>query len=222
MMCPWEKFPKFTSTSFCEEQICGWVVQPANTWSNISYLIAAIYILQNKNFDSNKYWFAPVVLFLFFGSTAYHMTNTVWGHWTDLAGMLALSGLILSLTIVRFFKLRPIYLALLLPVILAFSLPHIGPSKWGGKIFFIQCMAAAIVEIFTFKARQISSDRRTWIVRALGLFLFALAINIVDMKQYWCIPQNHVITLHAIWHLICGYCIYLVAKYYCYKDQVKA
>ena len=219
MMCPWERFPIYPSTSFCEEQICGWVVQPANTWSNISYLIAAILIFTNKNFTSTKYWFAPVVLFLFVGSTAYHMSNTVWGHWMDLAGMLALSGLLLSLTIVRYFKLAPMYFLGLVTFIVGTSLPNIGVGKRGGLIFLIQCVAAAVVEIATFKRNNTSKEKRSWILRAVGLFFFALALNIIDMRQIWCIPQNHVITLHAIWHLICGYCIYLVAKYFCYKDE---
>lgn len=218
-MCPWNQYQPYPYTSFCEPNLCGWVVQPANTWSNISYLIAAIFILTNKNFNVNKYWFAPVVLFLFVGSTAYHMTNTYWGHWLDLAAMLALSGLILCLTIVRYFRIKPLYLFLLVPLVVGSSLPNIGFGKWGGLTFLSQCIAAAIVEIATFKARDVDKKRRGWILQSLGLFLFALVINIMDMRQIWCIPQNHVITLHAIWHLICGYSIYLVAKFYCYNEN---
>jgi uncharacterized membrane-anchored protein len=132
--------------------------------------------------------------------------------------MLLLSGFILSLTILRYFHWKPRALFALTPVIVGLSLPNIEMGN-GSKIFILQCFTAAIVEMFTFKARNTTKERRGWIVKALGLFVFALILNIMDMRKIWCLPQNHVITLHAIWHLICAYCIYLVVKYYCYEEN---
>jgi hypothetical protein len=40
MICPWD-WLRQSPPSFCEETLCGWVKQPANTWSNIGFLVSA-------------------------------------------------------------------------------------------------------------------------------------------------------------------------------------
>ncbi len=103
--CPWPLSTQL-APHYCEPNYCAWVVQPINTWTNISYLLAAIFLFLNlqKKTTSDRYFFAAASAFLFVGSGLYHMTGTYWGHFLDLAAMLVLSGLMLSFTMVRYFN----------------------------------------------------------------------------------------------------------------------
>ncbi len=222
--CPWGPLTNQLPVHYCESNLCTWVVQPANTWSNISYLIVAIVILRQKNLTADKYWFFIISFCLFIGSTLYHMTGTYWGRDLDVGAMLVLSGFVLSLTLVRFLNLKRHWVWLIAGGSLMLSLPQIGTglSLGGGTIFVIQCLVASVVEILNFKKHGATVQQKKWLQWALGLFLFALVLNLLDMKRIYCLPDNNVITLHAIWHLICGYCIFLIAKYYSYINEPRA
>lgn len=213
--CPWPASTQLP-VHYCEDNLCAFVVQPANTWSNIGYFIVALVLLRQSQLNQNKYWFAFLSLMLFIGSTLYHMTGTYWGRDLDVGAMLMLSGFMLSLTITRFFDLKNIYTLLIAGVVLSFSLPNIGRGTHlsGGTIFVIQCVTCALVEWATARRLQITKEQKSWLLWAFGLFIFALVLNLLDMKRIYCLPANPVITLHAIWHLICAYCIFLISKYY--------
>lgn len=219
--CPWGPLTNQLPVHYCESNLCSWVVQPANTWSNISYLIVALVILRQKNLTSDKYWFFIISFCLFIGSTLYHMTGTYWGRDLDVGAMLILSAFILSLTFVRFLNLKRYWVWVIAGISLCLTLPRVGIGN-GGLIFVIQCLVAALVEFFHFKKAGATPEQKKWLMKGVGLFLFALVLNILDMKRIYCLPDNNVITLHAIWHLICGYCIYLIAKYYAYDKAPNA
>ncbi len=91
----------------------------------------------------------------------------------------------------------------------------------GGRIFLIQVISTALAEWAYAHKRKIPAHLKKSLLISFFTFLFALALNITDMKRYYCLPENNVITLHAIWHLLCAYSIYLVVKYYCYQDTEK-
>lgn len=213
--CPWGPLANQLPQHLCESNLCAYVVQPANTWSNISYLIVAIVILRQKSLTSDKYWFFIMSFCLFIGSTLYHMTGTYWGRNLDVGAMLILSSFVLSLTFVRFLSLKRYWVWVISGISLALTLPQVQMGR-GGAIFVLQCIVAALVEFVHFKKAGVTAEQKKWLAQGLGFFLFALALNLIDMKRIYCLPDNNVITLHAVWHLICGYCIFMIAKYYAY------
>jgi hypothetical protein len=200
------------------------VVQPANTWSNIGYLIAAIVIFRQKNWSPIRAWIAFVVLFLFFGSTFYHMSGTYIGKDVDIAGMLLLSSFVLGQTLARTFSLSSKKTFFLTIVIFVLSLPSVsqpivGTVVGGGGIMFVlQIVITTVLELIYTKKNPISPEIKKSLLLAVSLFFFALILNLLDMNRIYCLPENNVVTLHAIWHLICAYSIYLGAKYYCHQE----
>ncbi len=213
--CPWSGFV-VDPFPFCEEQLCAIIGQPANTWSNIGYLIVSILLLSNKKLTSRRYLFAFVLFCLFIGSGIFHMTGTLWAKRLDLTAMLMLSSLILTESLTRQYSLRlrttlGIYMAFLLV-----SIPAIGIGRAGGIIFLVQSLLAATIEIIGVRKRlQKPSERQLrYIYRALAIFAVAFLINMLDQNGILCDPQNHILTGHGVWHLMSAYCIYLVAKYY--------
>jgi len=55
MQCPWDSWAP-ASVRFCEEQLCAWVTQPANTYSNVFFLVAGFFIV--RNFP--KHWLVTI------------------------------------------------------------------------------------------------------------------------------------------------------------------
>ena len=215
--CPWDSLT-FYPAHFCETNLCSWVVQPANTWSNISYLIAAYFIFKNKHWKIERRWFAFIVFCLFIGSTLFHMTSTLIGRDMDVGAMLLLSSYSLSLTLSRSYKWSRDIAVLLGFGIFFVSLPSLH-AEVGGIAFLIQFLITAILEFMYSKREPPPTHIKRSLVVSLCLFLFALTINIMDMNKVYCFPENNILTLHAIWHLICGYCIYLLVRYYCYQEK---
>lgn len=219
--CPWDSLTHFPS-QLCESNLCAWVVQPANTWSNISYLIAAIVIYRQKDWlKTERLWFSFVVFLLFIGSTLFHMSSTVIGRDLDVGAMLMLSSFSLTLTLARSYKIKPVHAITSGLAICLLSLPSLH-MEMGSQLFLIQYILTAILEFMYSRRHPPPAHIKKNLIVAVSLFFFALFLNILDMNRVWCLPENNVITLHAIWHLICGYCIYLLVKYYCFKDSATA
>lgn len=215
--CPWSSVGQM-KVYFCETNLCAWVEQPANTWSNIGYLIAAILIYQRKDWRVQRLWFAAIVFILFIGSTFFHMSATVIGRDMDLAGMLLLSSYSLSYTLSRSYKLKPAYMYGIFAALFLSAVPFIHPQQ-GGIVFLMQFLITALLE-FIYSAKHPPSPMiKRSLVITFCLFMFALFLNIMDMNLIYCLPANNVITLHAIWHLICAYCIFLLVKYYCFQEK---
>lgn len=212
--CPWPAATQLPQ-HYCEENLCAWVVQPINTWSNLGYLVVAFFILTQKNWNQDRYWFAFLSLLLFAGSTLYHMTGTYWGRDLDVGAMLLLSGFVLCLTLTRHLNLSRKYLTILVPVVASSSVLSIG-TGWGGRVFVIQVLATALAEWNYAHKVKLPRELKKNLLHSLLLFLFALVLNILDMKRIYCLPKNDFINLHAIWHLLCAYCIFLIVKYYCF------
>lgn len=89
MNCFWSEFTP-QHYLYCERQLCGWLQQPANTWSNVGYLIASLFILRSKKTVERQFFFWSTFS-LFIGSTLFHMSGSHLGKILDVGAMLALS-----------------------------------------------------------------------------------------------------------------------------------
>lgn len=62
-------------------------------------------------------------------------------------------------------------------------------------------------------AGQARADHRIFFV-GVGLFLCSFAIWVTDMIGTACDPHNHLITGHAIWHVLNAICVWRLAVFY--------
>jgi hypothetical protein len=51
-------------------------------------------------------------------------------------------------------------------------------------------------------------------LQALGIFLCSFAIWVTDITGLLCDPDNHLITGHAIWHVLNAVCIWMLGAFY--------
>jgi hypothetical protein len=215
--CPWDSMTQFPA-HFCETNLCAWIVQPANTWSDISYLIAAAFILFRTDWRPERLRFSFIVFCLFIGSTLFHMTSTVIGREMDVGAMLMLSTYSLCFTLSRSFKFHITTTAWMALILFLISIPAI-PINMGSILFLIQFIATILLELLYSRRHPPTAEAKKSLMLSFGIFTIALVINIMDMNKIYCIPDNNILTLHAIWHLLCGFCIYLLVKYYCLQKK---
>lgn len=214
MPCPWTEYIP-DPFPFCEEQICHIIGQPANTWSNIGYFIAAYFLIRSTHLARCRFSFAAITILLGLGSTIFHMSGTLWAKKLDVGSMLLLSSLVLIMGVEEYFRLSKKVTVALYFLLVAISVPWIGYGKAGGNIFLVGLATAVFLQVLLAKRRLITLAAKKLLTRTLLVFAIALMINKADQTGLLCWPDNHIFTGHGLWHLMTAYCIYLGAKFFC-------
>ena len=217
--CPWDQCVPATF-DFCEENRCGWVAQPANTWSNIAFVIAGIYLII-------RYWkdkWAPIkhlpiiLIFLGISSGLYHASCIFTFQAADLSSMFLCSVLFLTLNLRRLniINKHQIYLffwGLTISSIVILAVFH----KFGRLAFTIQVVSVIITEFMIFHAKakniQFFSYYKEMLL-GLGSFLIGYIVWILDLKQLITSPENHYFQGHALWHVFCALSLVFFYRFY--------
>ncbi len=218
--CFWSQFEP-GSIAFCEERLCSWIAEPANTWSNIGYLLVGLYLARQawRQGHSPINFFSVTSIYLFFGSSLFHATGTFWGEVLDLSAMFLLSACMLALNLKRFLHLNQKQTTLTYVGVVAVSILILLIYKPSGiPVFALQGIIALSLEYRLFKKRDRLPDGSPLSYKdfKLGVIAFAVAFFfwILDFTHVACIPQNHILTGHAIWHLTNALTIYFLARFY--------
>ncbi len=217
--CPWSQFAAGT-IRFCEEPICAWITQPANTWSNLAYLFVGLYLIQkSKTYDIHNplKWFGPIAILVAIGSWLFHMSSTFFGEYLDLSAMFLFSGLLLALNMRR---VRWIPYEKPLPAaigIIGGSLLVLTIQKPLGIFIFI-CHMFLIVgsEFFLYRrAKQLGQTINYKGFRDTLIFLLSASLlwNL-DLQRIVCDPNNHWLQLHAAWHILNSFCFITLWKFH--------
>jgi predicted membrane channel-forming protein YqfA (hemolysin III family) len=177
--------------------------QPANTWSSLAFVIAAVWIaLRLRASDRARAalqraeagLFVATLALLGFGSAFYHATLTFAGQVLDVAGMYLVA------TFILLHRLGP-----------RFNLPPIG-----GILVFVTANAALMVaQVTTPSMRRVafavllvlalviewrsSRGGRPWLARGALLMVSAFVIWALDRERLICDPSS-LIQGHALWH----------------------
>ncbi len=201
--CPWS-FLAPQEYNFCETQLCGWVNQPANTLSNVGYLIIAILIFRHKTLEKRlRNFFAGSLFFLFLGSVFFHGTGSVAGKMTDVSAMFIISMGILSLSIQRFTGWSQTKVQLFYGVGLALSLAFLFILKFGNVLFLAEILLAVIFEIRAQQSGRVSMEKK-YFAYSIASLILSMIIWWLDMKKILCWPDQHWFSGHGIWHILTG------------------
>lgn len=201
---------------WCEEQLCSWVREPANTFSNISYVIIGILILMSARKHAYPHlkllgWFSILLGFM---SGFYHATSSFFGEVLDYSSMFLISSYVLVANLSRMYKWSPKRMTIAAALLFLVSVIGLIQFRTVGAVFFgIQINAALIVELII---RKKASPRPFY--KPLGiaclLFLGAWGIWNLDTHRIVCDPTNHFINGHAIWHVATAIAIWFIYKFY--------
>lgn len=205
MNCFWSEFTP-QHYLYCERQLCGWLQQPANTWSNVGYLIASLFILRSKKTVERQFFFWSTFS-LFIGSTLFHMSGSHLGKILDVGAMLALSMGICALAIQRYFSWNRGPTLILFFAGLSLSLLFLYIFDVGNIPFSLEILIAAVLETKMICEGRGKLYGRIFFFSLFLEFLAGIAL-VLDLTRTWCEPDNHIINGHAVWHLFSAAAIY--------------
>lgn len=217
--CPWyglyERFGP-PNVKWCEERLCAWVNEPANTWSNIGYLAAGLWIVRRARAESSRPGevFGWVVFAMGLGSLVYHATNNFLTQVGDFLGMFAMVYFIVAANLWRMGRTSNPglwYAALVLGS--TASLPFL--NKAGFPIQWLMVVTAAMVigsELLA-RRREAPGPWRSFAVAAVLLGV-AESFSLADLKRLWCDPSNHWLQGHAVWHWLAALAMPFLYEHY--------
>ena len=205
--CPWSAYEPGT-IAFCEERLCAWVVEPSNAFSNVGYVIVGILVLLAARRRIPFFVIGLASIFIGLGSFVFHGTGTRIGELLDVSAMYLLSAIGIVFAIRRLVPVSTTTFVVTYLAIVAASVGcMIGLHTNGILMFAAQFALATALEVAAYWfGERARSYRWQWALAAS--FLAAFAIWNLDKWNVLCDPTNHLVTGHAVWHVLTAVTIY--------------
>lgn len=214
--CPWSRLAPAT-IKYRENNLCAWIRQPANTWSNLAYVIVGLWLLLQPPARAGGVLmlipFTAVVIGI--GSFMYHASFSLLFQTVDLGAMYLFSCLLIVLDVQRLVFLSGwafygLYVSLFLVSLAAFLIIRKQSSF---LIFGLHIVIVVVLEMASALLGQRASDYRPF-GAMFAVLIAALIPWTLDYKGLAFHPDNHLIQGHALWHVISSLCFIFVFRYY--------
>jgi Ceramidase len=220
--CPWHHSAELfgaPNIKWCETTLCSWISEPANTWSNLLYLVMALVIHFQCRHASHVELrrMAPAMAVMGLLSGLYHASNNYLTQVFDFLGMFLLTFWLLVINLRRNAWLEPRRQALAYGVLVLFGLLAVHLMYRKGLPFQVLIALAALAIIGTeFMARRRVVERVSLRHFLAGMVLMALAqaASLADLSRALCDPDNHFVQGHAVWHLVSALALYFSVQHY--------
>lgn len=241
--CPYDEYRETygpPNVKWCEERLCGHVEEPANTWSNVAYLLIAAIIAWRfrSRGGASSYQMrelATVVFMMGALSLIYHATNNYISQLFDFFGMFFYTSLLLAWNLRRLGIVSSVrghmilYGALIAGnFILLFSVPALNIPIQAIVTWNTLAILASEAAVFLFRPADsgygtgtVGDGRYRWFWLGLLLMGIASTFSWSDFSRNWCDPEDHIWQGHAMWHIFSAISIYPIARFYALAFQIK-
>jgi len=220
--CPWydvaEKFGA-PNLKWCEETLCQWISEPANTWSNGLYLILAIYLFfqwKNHAFFPIRYAAHGIFLMGTF-SLIYHLSNFYPSQLLDFLGLFICIYNLMLLNIHRFKKLtKTQYISTyIVLVFISMFVMHVAYLNYIPMQATVSVIVLIIIftEAFAF-IKKLGAPNYKNFGFAMFFLILGVSSSALDLKRVECDPTNHWLQGHAMWHIFTAIMMYFIHKHY--------
>ena len=221
--------------NFCERALTGLVKQPANTLSNVGFVVAGLLIAWHASHrDTVRHvmstrvatLFASVVVLLGPSSAAMHATQSEWGGHLDMLSMYLVAGFAAAWGWTRWARrstraFATAYAGSVLACVLIGLWPHPVPVvNYAGNLAFGALLVAAVVLEVRVWRRGETTTRFVHGVVALASMVVAFTIWLISTNG-WCDPDS-IWQGHAAWHLLCAVAAYWLYRLYASEKLLDA
>jgi hypothetical protein len=223
---------------FCERARAGFVKQPANTFSNVGFMLAGLLVawrvgrpdqlgdvLPRQRGLATSY--ACVVVLLGPASAAMHATQADWGGHLDLLSMYLVAAFSAAYALMRWFGRDRLFFAQLFSLFVALCEligsydGRVPVVDHAGNVAFAALLLTAVgLEVLLWRRADGSRTELRWGAGALGSILVAFTIWNVT-KTAWCDPDSP-FQGHAAWHLLCAVSAYLMFRLWASERVISA
>lgn len=214
--------------NFCEASQ-SLVRQPANTFSNVGFVLAGLAIGWHARIPGNVGTslsarrrlipvIACIVVLLGPGSAAMHATQSSVGGSLDMLSMYLIASFAAAYAGMRWLRGGPILFGTLLIAgivlceLVGLSTVEIAVVMTAGNLIFGLLLTVAVGLELVIMRRPDTTSKRAYAFGSLAALLIAFAIWNAA-KTWWCDPHS-LIQGHAIWHLLDAVAAYLLYRYY--------
>jgi hypothetical protein len=214
--CPWSGFTP-PNVDWCEAELCGWITNPVNTWSNLAYLVlgVAMWRIARASGRSELTLFGPASVAVGVCSGVYHASYTWMLQFLDFVGMFVFCFVVMTRNALRLRWIGPRRQVAFFATGVAVASAAVPPLFEIG--FPIQATVAALV--FTLIGQEIALRRTTRAdyrpyFAALGLLGAGAVCSLLDVTRAWCDPADHLLQGHAAWHLLSAASLFALFRFY--------
>lgn len=221
--CPWHSITESQGApniKWCEETLCQWVSEPANTWSNLGYLIVALLITyisfkHKHNFKLKQ--FGPIIFFMGAMSFFYHQSNFYGSQILDFVGMFFFVGWAIGMNLIRLSWMKenfliPFNITFSVIMTLVMHVMYLTNIKFQMLVLF-----AGLFILFTeVLAQKKYRTEVKWFSISIVILIVAFGFSISDGQRLWCTPENHgwFSQGHALWHWTASIAMFTIYKHY--------
>lgn len=213
--------------SFCEAARDALVKQPANTFSNLGFVIAGLAAAWHVSRRGSGTMsaslgtaYAVLVVLLGPGSAAMHASQSVLGGHLDVYSMYLLASFVMAYAAARLLTLPAAGFAALLGASLAVCTVAEFTSAdvpvvmtMGNAVFAVLLLAGLAMEVVLRTRGDVRLDLR-WGIASVATLLVAFAIwNTGKDGGPLCDPQS-LLQPHGVWHLLDALAAWLLFRYY--------
>jgi hypothetical protein len=213
--------------NFCEAAREGWVKQPANSFSNLGFVLAGLLVAWRAGrrdqlgdvlptHDGLATAYACVVVVLGPASAAMHATQSERGGDLDLLSMYLVAAFAAAYALMRWLRQgRVLFAQLFLLFVAACELIGLYDGtvpvvEQSGNVAFAALLLVAVGTEIRLWRRGGTRTNLWWGAASLGAILIAFAIWNVT-KSVWCDPDS-LLQGHAAWHLLDAASAYLLFR----------
>ncbi len=217
-------------SDFCEALRADLINQPANTWSNLGFVLAGLAIGwrargHHELMGSTVTLFACVVVLLGPASAAMHATGTQIGKHLDLTSMFLLASFTCAYALKRLLGLSEFkFVALFIAALIGSELIYLTVGEVpvllhaGNAAFAVLLLVTLISEVAIWRRTKNLPAAKAG-AAAVGALALAFAVWLLD-QGIWCDP-NSLLQAHAIWHLLCAASAFLLFDYYLAEESTQ-
>jgi hypothetical protein len=224
--CPWYAYAEMfgaPNVKWCEETLCSWISEPANTWSNIGYLLVAFYLYWSAKKNNNQMelkWFAPAMFLMGLFSLIYHMSNNYLSQIFDFIGMYLYVYWMIIINLKRMDVIErkhyiPLMLVMSIVSTVVLHLMYINHIKFQ-MIIAVAAIAIALSEFFCYRELKARDEKAHYKFFWGGIILLIIAqsFSLLDGMRVMCDPTNHWFQGHAMWHYIAAIGLTVAYKHF--------
>lgn len=228
----WFGQPGFRGLDYCEHSRDALIKQPANTFSNIGFMIAGLIIawqLMKEKFNAGKNrltstlfyptFFATLCVLLAPASMAMHATTTLIGSYFDVLSMYLLAAFMFSYAFIRLFNSsEPLFFLSFLVVLFICNMVYFYFSRyisWLDRhvIFGTFIVLATLLELAIIYRKK-TSIVKEWAIYYSVTFGVAFIIWNLSKTGHMLCYEYSLIQGHAIWHILNAISLYFMFRYY--------
>lgn len=214
--CEYYQGLKPSTHQWCEEKICGPIREPSNAFSNVSFLIIGIYIIAHCSKKKFAHLRVLGIFSILIGlmSGVYHATSSFEGEVLDYSSMFLMSTYFVCANLARLYQWSGARLKWWALGIFVVSVGGILLLEVVGAIFFgLQLAFAFWLELLLWKRSVVNYGYRPFLLSSL-LFAIAYLFWNLDRLKILCDPNNHILTGHAVWHILNAVAILFIYRFY--------